>query len=130
MARRRNRSRMRGLVGRDFSAFERRRTPRALLPALLALFIAAFGLVALRTEILKLRYELAHQLERESALDAQQRDLTVRMRQLREPRQLAQRAAELGLERPERVIDLPPVATDRSAQLARATAPAATELQP
>ena len=120
MARRRRRSRMRGLVGRDFRVLERRRSPRMLLPALLALFVAAFGLVALRTEVLKLRYELAHQLERESALDAHQRDLTVRMRQLREPRQLAQRAAELGFERPERVIDLPPTSVPTSARLARA----------
>jgi len=107
MARRNRRTPMRGLVGRDFSAFERRRSPRALLPALLALFVGAFALVALRTEVLKLRYELAHQLELESKLDARQRDLTVRMRQLREPRQLAERAAELGFGRPERVIDLP-----------------------
>jgi len=78
-----------------------------LLSALLALFVGAFGLVALRTEVLKLRYELSHQLERENSLDAQQRDLRVRMRQLREPRLLAQHAAKRGFARPDRVIDLP-----------------------
>ena len=130
MARQRRRSRMRGLVGRDFRVFERRRSPRMLLPALLALFVAAFGLVALRTEILKLRYELVHQLERESALDAHQRDLTVRMRQLREPRQLAERAAKLGFERPERVIDLPPAGVEASARLARAPTTETAVLQP
>jgi hypothetical protein len=119
---------MRGLVGRDFSAFERRRLPRVLLPALIALFIGAFGLVALRTEILKLRYELAHQLEHESALGAQQRDLTVRIRQLRAPRQLAQRAAALGFERPGRVIDLPGRTRQPTARLARTDG--ATERQP
>jgi hypothetical protein len=119
---------MRGLVGRDFSTFERRRTPRVLLPALIALFISAFALVALRTEVLKLRYELADQLERESALDAQQRDLTVRMRQLREPRQLAERAAELGFGLPDRVIDLSEGPNDPAARLARAEDSA--ELQP
>jgi hypothetical protein len=111
---------MRGLVGRDFSAFERQRSPRALLPALAALFVAAFALVALRTEVLKLRYELAQQLERESTLDARQRDLTVRMRRLREPRALAERAAELGFGRPERVIDLPDAPADPPARLAHA----------
>ena len=130
MARRRRRPRMRGLVGRDFSAFEYRGSKRVLLPALLALFVAAFGLVALRTEILKLRYELAHQLERESSLDARQRDLTVRMRQLREPHQLAQRAAQLGFERPERVIDLPPAAVELPSRLAKAAAAQTLELQP
>lgn len=107
MPRRRRPETMRGLVGRDFFARDRRRSPRALVQTLAAMFLAAFALVALRTEVLKLRYELADQLELESALDAQQRDLTVRMRQLREPRQLAQRAAELGFTRPERLIDLP-----------------------
>jgi hypothetical protein len=119
---------MRGLVGRDFSAFERRRSPRALLPALVALFVAAFALVALRTEVLKLRYELGQRLEQERVLDARQRDLTVRMRRLREPRALAERAAELGFGRPERVIDLPAGPADPSAQLARADE--AVEVQP
>lgn len=109
MARRRRRAPVRTIVGRDFAALERSRLPRMLLSALLAVFVGAFGLVALRTEVLKLRYELSHQLERESALDAQQRDLTVRMRQLREPRLLTQRAAERGFARPDRVIDLPHV---------------------
>ena len=128
MARRRRsrRAPMRGMIGRDFSAFERHRSPRALVPVLLALFVSAFALVALRTEVLKLRYELANQLERERALDAQQRDLTVRMRQLREPRALAERADELGYGLPERVIDLPAApretperlaATDENAEL-------------
>lgn len=130
MARRRRRARMRGLVGRDFSAFERGGSRRVLLPALMALFVAAFGLVALRTEILKLRYELAHQLERESALGAQQRDLTVHMRQLREPHQLAQTAARLGFERPERVIDLLPTAVEVPPRLAKAATSEILELRP
>ena len=94
-------------IGRDF---KRVRPPRALsdfIPAAIAVLIAAFALTSLRTEVLKLRYEVAHQLEREQELRATQGELTVQMRRLREPRQLAQRAAKLGFERPQRVIDLP-----------------------
>ena len=94
-------------IGRDF---KRVRPPHALsdfIPAAIALLVAAFALTSLRTEVLKLRYELAHQLEREQGLRATQGELTVQMRRLREPRQLAQRAAKLGFERPQRVIDLP-----------------------
>ena len=63
-----------------------------------------------------------------SALDEQQRNLTVQMRQLREPRQLTERAAELGFGRPDRVIDLPGDERDEHDRLARSTDSA--ELRP
>ena len=52
------------------------------------------------------------------------------VRQLREPRQLAERAAELGFELPERVIDIARVPAERAARLASASAPEPAELQP
>ena len=106
-ARTKRKNTARSPIGRDF---KRVRTPRALgdfAPAAVAVLIAAFALTSLRTEVLKLKYELTHLLEREQELRASQGELTVQMRTLREPRQLAQRAAKLGFERPERVIDLP-----------------------
>lgn len=105
---------VRNPIGRDF---KRVRPPRALsdfIPAAIALLVAAFALTSLRTEVLKLRYELADQLEREQELRATQGELTVQMRTLREPRQLAQRAVKLGFERPQRVIDLPVLKTSAS----------------
>lgn len=100
-------SAVRSPIGRDF---KRVRAPHRLgnfVPAALAVLLAAFALTSLRTEVLKLKYELTHLLEREQELRASQGELTVQMRTLVEPRQLAQRAAELGFERPQRVIDLP-----------------------
>lgn len=129
MARRRRTRRGRSLVGLDFSSFDQRRASRALTPALIAVFIAAIGLVALRTEVLKLRYELAALHERERTLDARQRDLTVHMRQLRDPRRLAERAAALGFRRPERLIDLR-TALAADARFANLPAPADTEIHP
>jgi len=99
---------MRGLVGRDFSARAPRRVPRWLPVAILAVFVASFGLVQLRTEVLRLRYVLGQQLSREQELGARVRALTVEMRRLRAPRELARRAAALGFVRPVQVIDLPP----------------------
>ena len=119
----RKHGRMRGIVGRDLSAFEKRGGPRRLVPLALAMLVAAIALVALRTEVLKLRYELARGLEREQELGAERRDLTVRMRQLRDPMRLAQRANELGFVRPQRVIDLTRVHANAQTSLAASDAP-------
>lgn len=106
--------RNRSLVGLDFSSIDQRTASRKLGPAMIALLIAAIGLVALRTEVIKLRYELAEIGKRERTLDQQQRDLQVRVRQLRNPQLLAIRAEELGFRRPDRLIDVPsPGAADR-----------------
>jgi len=121
---------MRNMVGRDFSAFEKRGMPRWVLPAALAALVACFGLVRLRTEVLKLRYELAQQLSEEQRLASEVRELTVEMRQLREPRQLARRAAELGFERPAHLIDLTAPPEDREHAFAAAEAPSQSEEAP
>jgi hypothetical protein len=120
MPRQQRAKRPRSLVGRDFSTLDRRRASRLIAPTLVGLLIAAIGLVALRTEVLKLRYELAALHEREQTLDAQTRDLTVQMRQLRDPRRLSARASTLGFRRPDRLIDLP-AAVPATPRLAKAS---------
>jgi len=110
----------RSLVGLDFSALDQHRASRLVAPILVGLLIAAIGLVALRTEVLKLQYELAALHERERALDAQTRDLTVQMRQLRDPRRLSAHASALGFRRPDRLIDLP-AAVPAAPRLAKAS---------
>ena len=106
-ARTKRKSAARSPIGRDFKRVRPPHTFGDFAPAAVAVLIAAFALTSLRTEVLKLKYELTHLLESEQQLRASQGELTVQMRKLREPRQLAQRAADLGFERPQRVIDLP-----------------------
>ena len=83
-----------------------KRSSYALVIAVLG---AALLLVALRTEVIRLRYRLAESLEREQQLLELQRTLTVEVRSLRDPNRLSQRATALGFGRAERVIDLPVV---------------------
>ena len=116
-------SAMRNPIGRDFKRVRPPRSARDFVPAGLALLVCAFALTSLRTQVLKLRYELADHLEHEQALRVAQRDLTVHLRRLRAPRELAVRAHELGFGRPERLIDLPGVGADATAS-ADADAPA------
>ncbi len=98
------------LVGRDLSGLERRAKPaaRRLRGGLLAAcVVAALGLSALRVQILRLRYQVARAVAEEQALLEQKRELTVRVRELRDPLRLAARAAELGFTRPQRILELP-----------------------
>lgn len=80
----------------------------------LVLVLAALTLVHVRTRGIQMRYRLAEALSTEQELLDEQRRLTLEVRQLRNPQQLAERAAALGLAQPERVIALPrtPVASD------------------
>lgn len=96
------------LVGIDFARPVASLRPRARSGAFwLALVLAAaLGLVVLRVDLLRVRYALASAAAREEALLSEQRELTVEVRQLRDPRRLAERAEELGFIRPERVIHL------------------------
>ena len=90
---------------------------------------AALGLAVLRTDLLRMRYALPDILEQEQHLRDEQRSLTARMRQLRDPVHLAERARELGFVRPARLIDLPasesPALADPSTALAAAGAASA-----
>ncbi len=71
------------------------------------LVLAALALVHLRTRGIQMRYQLAEALSIEQELLEEQRRLTLEVRRLRNPQHLAERAAALGLARPERVIALP-----------------------
>jgi hypothetical protein len=102
----------RPLVGQDFARTRvaTRRAPvrRFLLPALLGAVVAALLLASLRTAILRTGYELAAAMKEESALLDRHRSLAVEIRELRDPGRLHQLAREMGLSRPEAVIDLAP----------------------
>jgi len=123
--RRRSRSaRSQGRIGRDLAdrpAVLAGRTRRAAPWIALAL-LAALLLAALRVDVIRMRYAQAEALAAEQRLIDRNRDLTVRMRQLRDPARLAERAQALGFVRPERVIDLPDPA-HRGVRLADVAAP-------
>jgi hypothetical protein len=97
------------LVGRDFA---RRRAHRAgpglLAPLLVGAVVAALGLAALRVQVLRTRYRLAEAMEEEARLLERQRSATVALEELRDPARLHRLAGELGLVRPERVVDVVP----------------------
>ena len=95
------------IVGRDFARTRLLSRRRRLLPALLlGALISALGLAALRVDLIRVRYGLAEAMEREQELSESRARLTARVRALRDPAQLAQRARELGLSAPHRAVDL------------------------
>lgn len=77
-----------------------------VLGALAAAVAVALVVAALRTEILRTRYELARVAEEETRLLRERRELLVTVRRLRSPQRLAGVAAELGFAAPERLIEL------------------------
>lgn len=77
---------------------------RLLVALVTGLLVGALLLVALRIDIIRMRYAMARALERETELRGQQRELVVESRRLRQPARLAELAAELGYERPTRVV--------------------------
>ncbi len=98
----------RSLVGRDL-ARTRRQVPALAqaLPALvIGLLLGAFLLASLRIDLIRTRYGLAAAMRDERALEEERRLLTAKLRELRDPTRLARVAADHGLARPERLIDL------------------------
>jgi cell division protein FtsL len=67
---------------------------------------AALVIASLRVSILRLRYQLSAAVTEETELLAQQREITVELRELRDPTRLRELAKEQGFVRPERVIQL------------------------
>ena len=65
----------------------------------------------LRVSILRLRYQLSAAVTEETELLAQQREITVELRELRDPNRLRELATKQGFARPERVIQLSVPAT-------------------
>jgi hypothetical protein len=98
----------RDLVGIDVTDGRLQRRPTLFFPILIASLIAALFLVGLRNDLTAMRYSVAEALAQEEQLRAEKRTLTVEMRRLRDPSQLAARALELGFVHPERIVDLAP----------------------
>ena len=76
----------------------------------LAALLLALGVAALRVDLIRVRYGLADAVHEEKALLEKKRQALARMRTLRDPLRLARLAADRGLARPERIIDLPAAA--------------------
>ena len=86
-----------------------RRRGRAFPALLVGALIAALFLAALRVDLIRMRYGLGAAMSEEKRLLEEQRELTAELRRLRDPLRLARLSRRLGLARPERVIELPPV---------------------
>lgn len=115
-----------GLIGRDVAGASRSLSARRVLPVLVAVLFVALGVTALRTELLRVRYALGDATLAEQRLLDEERTLTARRRQLRDPVHLAHAATELGFVRPEHMIDVPPATSRPGATvLAAASGPAA-----
>lgn len=81
--------------------------PRRVLGALfVTIVLLALGFSALRGRIIELRYRVADVVREERDLEEQRRAAAVRVRELRDPRRLAELATAQGFARPERVVDL------------------------
>ena len=108
---RRDAPRGRDLVGRDLARVRipRQRSSRPLAALLIGALIAGMGLVALRIDILRLRYGLAESIETEKALLEEQRVWTARRETLLHPARLAKLARQRGFTRPSQVIHLRPL---------------------
>ena len=81
---------------------------RRWLPLTIAGFLlAGLAVAALRVDLIRVRYGLADAVREEKALLEEKRQSLARMRTLRDPFRLARLAADRGLARPERIVDLP-----------------------
>lgn len=102
------RARVLGLVGADVARGSQRsgRRNQWLLALVAASVACCLGLVALRVEILRTRYELARLAEEEAGLLEARSALLVEVRELRHPERLARLAARRGFKPSERVIHL------------------------
>jgi hypothetical protein len=112
------------LIGRDLASRPSPAKRRSLAPLVIAALVCAFCLVALRTDIVRMRYALGKELSHERALLETQRKLTIEAEHLRNAARIGERARELGFARPERIIDLPAVPEPSSGGSAPALAQA------
>ena len=81
--------------------------PRWLPLAIAGFLVAGLAVTAMRVDLMRVRYGLADAVGEEKALLEEKRKALVRLRKLRDPLRLAKLAAERGLARPERIVDLP-----------------------
>jgi hypothetical protein len=96
------------LVGRDLAPVPTRRRRRRVpvVPIAIGAVLGALCLVSLRVEILRLRYAVAEAASEEERLLERERQIRVRVRELRDPARLRALAAERGFTPPERVLRL------------------------
>ncbi len=100
----------RHLIGRDLANdAPRRRIPIWLIPGIaVGGVFAALAIAHVRVELIGQGYKRYSAVERLQALEEEQRSLTARVRELRDPARLAAFAREMGLSRPDHVIVLAP----------------------
>jgi hypothetical protein len=81
---------------------------RRWLPLSIAGFLlVGLALAALRVDLIRVGYGLADAVREETALKEEKRRALAHVRRLRDPGRLARLAADRGLSRPERIVDLP-----------------------
>lgn len=93
-------------LGRDASGSRLRVPTAVLIWVALALVASNLTLVALRSEITRVRYEVSQGTGELQQLDEQGRALTLRLRQLHDPRRLNEIARARGFGAPERIVEL------------------------
>ena len=91
-------------MSRRSGSAEKRRWPALAIASFL---LAGLAVAALRVDLIRVRYGLADAVREEKALLEEKRQALARMRTLRDPFRLARLAADRGLARPERIVDLP-----------------------
>jgi len=99
------------IVGRDFAREQRGRRSllRGAAPYLVgAAVLVGLAVVALRNDLIRMRYGLTAAMQEERDLLQERRELTARVRALRDPARLVRLAEERGFVRPERVFEALP----------------------
>jgi hypothetical protein len=74
--------------------------------AIAGFLLAGLAVTALRIDLIRVRYGLADAVREETALKEEKRQALADRRKLRDPFRLAHLAADRGLARPERIVDL------------------------
>jgi hypothetical protein len=110
-ARRSSRAASGPIVGRDFAREQHggRSLLRGATPYLLgAAVLVGLAVAALRNDLIHMRYGLTAAMKQERELLEERRELTARVRALRDPARLSRLAEERGFIRPERVLKIEP----------------------
>ena len=94
------------LIGLDVAKPPSRLQTGSWAPVIVAVVVGALSLAVLRMDVIRMRFGLAGMFEEQLRLEELKRELTVGMRQLRDPAALTRHARELGFQRAEHLIDL------------------------
>jgi len=94
------------LVGLDVTNPPSRLQTGSWAPVVVAAVVGALFLAVQRMDVIRMRFGLASMFEEQLRLEELKRELTVEMRQLRDPAALTRHARELGFRRAEHLIDL------------------------